>query len=70
MTINTNIDSVRLSNNRVINVGHEVKNFGRSCVVLGSPVGLGCDDDLVVQETANGQLVPGSTWIAATRFLA
>jgi hypothetical protein len=70
MKIKTNIRSVRLANNRVINVGHEVTNFGRKCVVLGSPIGLGCDSDLVVQEIANGQLVPGAKWIAVVNDCA
>ena len=70
MTIKTNIDSIKLSNGRFVNVGHEVKNFGRRCVIIGSPVGVGADDSVVVQEVKGTELVAGSVWIAAPRFLA
>jgi predicted phage tail protein len=70
MMTKTSIESIKLSNGRFVNVGHEVTNFGRRCVILGAPVGVGADDCLVVQEISGNDLVPGSTWIAAPKFLA
>ena len=56
-----NMTPVTIASGRVVGFGHEVRNFGRSAVILGSsPCG-----DLVVQEVRGSDLVPGNVWIAS-----
>jgi hypothetical protein len=61
MKTTAHFDSVKVAGGRYVNVGHEVVNFSRTCVVVGfRPY----DGFVMVQETFRGELVPGSVWAA------
>ena len=57
----TNFDSIKIANGRFVNVGHEVENFGRRCVVLGWHNDA---KGLVVREVGADGEMTGGKWVA------
>jgi hypothetical protein len=55
-----NFESVKIASGRFVNVGHEVENFGRRCVVLGWHNDA---KGLIVREVFGDEMI-GGKWVA------
>lgn len=64
-TMTATFDSVKISSDRFVNVGHEVENFGRKCVILGWNT---IAEGFVVRAVGvNGKLI-GGKWVAEPKL--